>query len=560
MKYSIYKPEETEYELEELPEILQKLLLKRGITKKEEADTFLSPDFEKNYDPYLMKDMEKAVERVITAIQSKEKVVIYSDFDADGIPGGALLADFFKLIGFENFSNYIPHRHDEGYGFHLEAVEEFAKDDTDLIITVDVGIADTDQVKKVNELGMDVIITDHHEPNGHLPEAYAILNPKQKDCKYPFKELCGSGVAYKLVQGILEKNRFNLKEGQEKWLLDLVGLATLSDMVSLVDENRIFAYYGMKVLQKTRRPGLLHLFRNLRINSKTLSEDDLTFMITPRINAASRMGHPMDGFQLLTEKDESKAGPIAKHLDEINNERKGVVASIVKEIKSKIDVEIPEILVFGNPKWKPALLGLVANTLAEDYKRPVFLWGRENGDGLKGSARSYGGLNLLDLMNSTKDVFVQFGGHKMAGGFCISHDRVHNLKEKLIESYKKIKKEDFEENLEVDHVLSMDDVTEELHKILDKLSPFGVGNPKPTFLFQDLEISDLKTFGKQKNHLKLVFNKENGGKVEAISFFTKPDSFEKELEVGQKINLVANLEKSFFMNSPVLRLRIVDIF
>jgi len=249
--------------LEAYPELVQELLFSRGIETAKEAEEFLNPDYTKHvHDPFLIKDMEKAVLRILLAMEQNEKIVIYSDYDCDGIPGGVILHDFFKKINYENFENYIPHRHEEGYGLNLSAIESCAESNTKLLITVDCGITDVVPVTRANELGIDVIITDHHLVGKKLPPAYAILNSKQEDDSYPFDLLCGAGVAFKLVQGLLEKGSFNVTQGWEKWLLDMAGLSTIADMVPLVGENRVLAYYGLKVLRKSPRLGLQQLFLN----------------------------------------------------------------------------------------------------------------------------------------------------------------------------------------------------------------------------------------------------------------------------------------------------------
>ena len=369
------------------------------------------------------------------AIASNEKILIYSDYDADGIPAAVVMHDFFKSIGYLNFDIYIPHRHNEGYGLHIEAIEKFKEQGVKLMITLDCGIVDHAEVAHAHEAGIDVIVTDHHMPGETLPEAYAVLNSKRADCEYPYDMLCGSGVAYKLVQGILQKNRFGLKDGQEKWLLDMVGLATLSDMVPLKGENRIFAHYGLKVIRKSRRPGLQQLLSIMNMKQQYISEDDIGFMITPRINAASRMGVPKDAFYLLSETDVSKAGAYARHLDEINSERKVLVAQLVKEIKKTLleredHYRSASVIVLGNPDWRPAILGLAANSVAEEYNKPVFLWGREDGVHIKGSCRSDGVSDLVEIMQraqKTHGAFIDFGGHKFSGGFSVDHAKIHNL-------------------------------------------------------------------------------------------------------------------------------------
>ncbi len=563
-------------EFKEYPELLSDLLFSRGIKTKKEAEKFLNPDYDLDtHDSYLMKDMEKAVERILFAIKNKEKIVIWSDYDADGIPGAVVLHDFFKKIGFHNFINYIPDRHEEGFGLNIEGVREVAEKGAKVLITVDCGIADLEEAEEAGRLGMDVIITDHHLPSGLLPSAFAILNPKQTDCGYPEKMICGAVVAFKLVQALtLKLSTCNLElgaispipSGWEKWLLDMVGIATISDMVPLLGENRVFAYYGLKVLRKTPRPGLLKLFDKARINQNYLSEEDIGFTISPRINAASRMGCPMDAFSLLSTKDEAEGGKFAEHLDKINNERKGVVAGMVKEMKKKISErysgnEKKKCIVLGNPGWKPSLLGLAANSIAEEHLCPVFLWGRGNGEEYKGSCRSDGSVNLVEVMKETSNgVFLEFGGHALSGGFSVVYEKVHLLEEEIIKALDKIPAGvKISPEILVDKKISLDDVNWKNYDIMEKMAPFGIGNPKPVFLFENARIAGVRNFGKEGAHLELQFEKSNGLKIPAISFFTKPEDFEVSVKVGSRVNLIANIEKSFFGRSPSLRLRIIDI-
>jgi len=570
--------------------LVRQLLYGRGILNGEEAEKFLNPHYENHtHDPFLMKDMEKAVERILKAVKDDKRIAIFSDYDADGIPGAVVLHDFFKRIGHLNFENYIPDRHGEGFGLNSKAVEELAKAGAKLLITIDCGITDTEEVARANELGVDVIITDHHLLNGSIPPAYAILNPKQADCAYPEKMLCGSGVVFKLIQALVLRLRSPLEFGAcdlgfpasilpvgwEKWMLDMVGLATLSDMVPLTGENRVFAYYGLKVLKKSPRKGLNELLSVLRLNRADLNEDDIGFSIAPRINAASRMGQPMDAFRLFATTDEAEAATLARHLDKINNERKGKVASLVKEVRRHVEERgLRKVVVAGNPNWRPALLGLVANSLAEDMQCPVFLWGREESPELKGSCRSGGGVDLSLLMQEASSVFSDFGGHKEAGGFSTTLEKVHLLEAELERAYEKIRQErsnlKSEERLDlVDAKLSFDEVNDKTWQEVNKLAPFGVGNPKPVFLFENAEVRRMEQFGKEKQHLKLTFAKSDGVYVNAIKFYAKPEDFRplrSDLESGKRsdlvlphINLLAHLEKSTFGNRTELRLRIADI-
>lgn len=550
------------------PELLRILLSNRGINTGEEAELFLLPSYEKDlHDPFLLPDMEEAVLRILQAVENKGKIVIYSDYDADGIPGGVVLHDLFKKIGYENVTNYIPHRHLEGFGLNHEAILKFKEDKVGLIITVDCGVTDVEEVAKAKELGIDTIITDHHIPAEKLPDCVAVVDAKRVDSKYPFKELCGAGVAFKLAQAVLKTKNFGLKEGAEKWFLDMVGIATMSDMVPLVGENRALAYYGIKVLRKSPRVGMMKLLSILKIDQKNLTEDDIGFSISPRINAASRMGNPDDAFKLFIAEDEVEAGICAKHLDSINSERKGVVAGIVKEVR-KIMVKRYEdglthkVVVIGNPDWKPSLLGLVANSLVDDHSCPVFLWGRDGENNLKGSCRGDGCVGVMDLMLEVEvGIFKEFGGHAMSGGFAVHHEKVHLLEEKLQLAYEKVilKGIIIKDEVTADAKITFDEVTMDNYKLIEKLAPFGTGNPKPLFLFEGVILYNVKMFGKEFNHLELSFKNSRGRVVKAIGFFMKHTDWKRELQVGDKINLLANFEKSTFRGFTELRLRLVDL-
>ncbi|MEK7642449.1 MAG: single-stranded-DNA-specific exonuclease RecJ [Patescibacteria group bacterium] len=562
-KYSV-KPKISE-------NLVEQLLHNRGVRTEKEKQIFLNPDFEKHlHDPFLLPDMKKVVKRILEAIDKGERVGIWSDYDADGIPGGVLLHDFFKLIGFNNFINYIPNRHTEGYGLNIEGIKELKKDKVEILITIDCGIRDNKVIDHANKGGIEVIVTDHHEEGEKIPKAFAIINPKIKKSKYPEKILCGTGVIWKLIQAILITKRdfikdgqpFELPHGKEKWLLDLVGIATLSDMVPLVGENRALSHFGLRVLRKSRRPGLRKLYSMLRIIPQNLNEDDIGFLISPRINAASRMGHPRDAFNLLVAESEADAESTAKHLDSINNERKGLVASMVKEIKKHVKEKFQStgekpLIVTGDPKWRPALLGLAANSIAEEYGRPVFLWGREGGDTIKGSCRSDGSTDLVAIMERAKDSFVEYGGHKFSGGFSVSYEKIHNLEEALLDA----STHSVNKNLEVlvDAVLDISDVNTETANTISSLAPFGVGNEKPVFIFENVIPTKVGRFGKEKNHLEVVFE-NRGNRIRAIGFFKSPEDWENILNEGIKTNLVASIEKSGWNGRTEIRLRIVDFF
>lgn len=557
--------------MQHFPELFEILLKERGITP-DKQDNFLNPDYEKLHDPLLLPDMERARDRVIEAIRNNEHITVFSDYDADGIPGAVVLSDFFRRSKYENVSFYVPHRHNEGFGLSLDAIDECIKRNCRIIITIDCGITDIKEVAYAQKQGIDVIITDHHKPKTTLPKALAIVNPNRDDLpadeagsNYPFKGLCGSAVVFKLVQAIVAKESFGAKLGMEKWSLDMVAIATLSDMVPLVGENRTLVRFGLDVLRKSPRLGLAALFKRMNLNQKNLSEDDVVFMITPRINAASRMGVSEDALKLLRTTDPSEAEELALYLEKINNQRKGVVASIVKDAKTHLlsREKIGEVIVVGNPDWRPGLLGLVANSLVEEYSRPAFVWGRDGNGILKGSCRSCNGYDLVILMNMVKDSFIEFGGHSGAGGFSVDLENITTLEEKLSHALATLGDRASESEEEKGLVIGASDIGENLWNTVSQFAPFGMGNKKPVFKISKAEIKSVKKFGKEGNHLEIIFtDKENLSRhngIKAISFFSSPENFNTALTPGLSVNLLANLEKSYFGGRPELRLRIVDI-
>jgi single-stranded-DNA-specific exonuclease len=567
-EYSIVEAlsEEIEAALALYTPLTRRLLANRGITTADAAHIFLNPDYDTHlHDPFLFTDMEKAVGRVLEAMAKNEHIVIYTDYDCDGIPGGVVLHDFFEAIQYTNFENYIPHRHHEGYGFNAAAVPQFHERGATLIITVDCGIVDHEAALAAKALGIDVIITDHHEPSETLPDAFAVVNPKRDDA-YPFKGICGAGVAYKLACAVLirgrEQGTITLKEGMEKWWLDMVGIATIADMVPLQDENRALARYGLSVLRKSRRPGLQQLLRKAGGSQQHLTEDDIGFTIAPRINAASRMDTPEDAFHMLRTKDEGEAGARVLHLEKLNLERKGVVASMTKEAKKRLHAqdEIPAVIVMGNPEWRPSLVGLVANALTEEFKRPAFLWGRDGKDVIKGSCRSEGVTSTLKLMEAVPEAFLGFGGHHASGGFSVADDKIHTLVETLNNAFVELGNERMAEgdSVHVDADLLLSDITYDLMRTLASLAPYGQGNPKPVFRFKDIVPVRVDIFGKAKDHTKLRFEHERGTQ-EAIAFFKTPDQFDVVPEAGKPLTLIAHVEESFFMGRKETRLRIIDI-
>ena len=537
-------------------------LVNRLLSTRDIGDlaSFLEPRYDEHlHDPFLLHQMEEAVARIKTAFAADEKIAIFSDYDCDGIPGAVVLHDCFKGIGYANFVNYIPHRHYEGFGLNTGAIDKLAADGVKLIITIDCGTSDVQAVAHAKAKGVDVIVTDHHEPPTVLPEAVAVVNPKLG--AYPFTELCGAAVVFKLSQALLARTDHSLIPGAEKWWLDMVGIATIADMVPLIGENRVLARYGLQVLRKSRRPGLQQLLRKNKVEQQYLTEEDIGFTIGPRINAASRMDNPEDAFNMLAATDVVEAGRRVDHLEKLNQDRKTMVALMTKEINKRLEHldAIPLVLVLGSPQWRPSLVGLAANKLAEEYKRAVFIWGKDGNDVFKGSCRSGGGVSVVKLMDKAREVFLEHGGHHFSGGFAVHDEHIFTLSEKLNQSFLDLgESATISTDVQVDEVLALDDVTLKLVEDLAMLAPYGVGNPKPIFAFENVTPRKVESFGKAKEHLKLTFE-TTGGTLEAIAFFAKAEGFTKAPADNGHFTLIAHVERSYFMNRPQIRLRIIDI-
>lgn len=541
---------------------LKQLLYNRNIKTAAEAEYFLNPSYTEHlHNPFLLHDMDKAVQRILSAITAEQKIVIYSDYDCDGIPGAVVLHDFFRAINFSNFYNHIPHRHYDGFGLSEKAVITLKEEQNPaLIITIDCGTTDIEAVAKANSLGIDIIITDHHEPKAELPKAVAVVNPKVGN-SYPFTGLCGAAVIFKLVQALMEKGGYDIPTGQEKWWLDMVGIATIADMVPLRDENRVFARFGLTVLRKSRRPGLQQLLRKQKASQQHLTEDDIGFTIGPRINAASRMDTPEDAFHLLVTTDEGEAGLRLQHLEQLNTDRKTAVAQMTKEIHSRLKTkeEIPDVFVMGDPLWRPSLVGLAANKLAEEHNRPAFLWGRDGNGKFKGSCRSGGGVSVVRLMEAAPHIFDEFGGHHASGGFTVRDEHIHTFGELMQQAYKELGAAALvAEPLMVDLELTLDGLTSALLRAQRQCGPFGCENPKPLYLIKNVTPKEVVSFGKAKEHTKLVFS-TTGIAKEAIAFFKTPEQFSIIPTTETPLSLLVHLEESFFMNRMQTRLRIVEI-
>ncbi|MDP3645924.1 MAG: single-stranded-DNA-specific exonuclease RecJ [bacterium] len=563
----------------EVSDFVRVLLSKRGITTDGDVASFLSPDYAAHtHSPMLLLGMDIAVERVLKAIEVGERIAIYADFDCDGIPGAAVLSDFFNKVAYGNFEVYVPHRDREGYGFHTEAIGELAARDVKLIITVDVGMTAVNAVAFARGIDVDVIVTDHHPPSlklrrageiteqYDLPDAVAILNPKLG--AYPFRDMCGAAVAFKLVQATLAEGKkrnlvafLEVPVGWEKWLLDLVGIATVADMVPLVGENRTLAHFGLSVLRKSRRPGVVALCKALRLRQHELTEDDIGFSIAPRVNAASRMGEPDTALRLLTTRDSMEAERLAAHLEELNVSRKSAVGVMVRQARKNVATRFTSedrVIVVGNPEWKPALCGLAANSILGERSGVVCVWGRDALGRLKGSCRSDGSVSLIELFGNGRDLFEAAGGHERSGGFSVSHEKVHTLPEMLKLAADTLTLRERDPIREPDAHITLPEISPRLFSEVSRLAPFGIGNPKPVFLVTRSLITSVKRFGKENNHVELQLAcTESGASARAFAFFKSPEDFSHVPSVSANASVLATVERDSFRGG--LALRLIDV-
>lgn len=535
---------------------VRSILTARGITDPTEVEVFLSPQYERDcHSSQLLHDVTKAALRILSAIDAGERIAVYADFDCDGIPAAVVMHDLFSLLGYENVEFYIPDRDSEGFGFHQHAIDTLHTQGVTLIITVDVGAAALETITYAQGRGVDVIVTDHHDFS-ILPPAYACVHPRLEP--YPFAHLCGAGVAFKCAQAVLSVGKeighqrcVQVKDGMEKWMLDMVALATVADMVPLIGENRCLVHFGLHVMRKSKRPGIRALAKVARVQLAKMTEDDIGFAIAPRVNAASRMSSPHFAFRLFTTQDDAEAEALAKELDSLNTRRKALTASITKQVLTRLQsmTALPPVIVLGSLEYKPALLGSVATTLAQTYKRPVCLWGREQTGILKGSARTDGSVSVVTLLEGAGGVMLHSGGHEGAGGFAIDEAQLHTLEDALYASYKKHART-VDVSQDISEVLHLHEVTEGLVRELDLLRPFGEGNPKPLWKVHGKAMS-IRPFGKDMNHTEIMLSHESGKTLRAYRFFSSPEQLGITTANKGLIAVVGTIEKNMFKRGAV---------
>lgn len=533
------------------PDIIEQILLNRNIPKNDWVK-FLNPDFiEGLHDPYLLDGMTEAVMRIKDAIKAKETVGIFADYDADGIPASVLLSEALERYGLKTHV-YIPTRY-EGYGLNKKGIDELKEKGCTILFTVDLGIREIKNTEYAKSLGIDVIITDHHEPGDTIPDALAVINPKRKNSKYPFRELSGGGVVFKLIQA-LSLDLKEISEGDLKWMLDLVAITTICDCVPLLDENRIFAKFGLIVLSKTRRLGLKKLYQIMDIDASIISTYTVGFQIGPRINAPGRLNQKQESFELLRSADEKIALSLATDLNKINLQRQLDLERMLIEAKlmvSKSQLDQRKVICLWHKDWPSGLIGLIAGKLTEEFSRPCIIF--EQGETKsKGSARSIDNFNMVEVLEQEKELLISFGGHAKAAGLTIENENLEIFYNQLLEiASTKLTDDDLVPKIKIDMKLKQKDLTFDLLKKIQKLEPFGLGNPRPVLSLEQVIASDVKMIGKSKNHLKFKL-----GNVDVIGFGL---GFLSEEIIDKKIDIAFNLDENIWNNNRTLQIKIIDI-
>ena len=527
---------------------IAKILNARNITDMNSVKKYFSDEYEEGYDPFLMHDMQKAVDRINEAIENEEKILVYGDYDADGITSTVLLVETLISMG-ANVSSYIPNRFEEGYGPNKEAFTKIIDSGITLIITVDNGIAGVEEVDLANELGCDVIVTDHHKIQDTIPNAYAIIHPEHPEGNYPFKKLAGVGVAFKLAHALLEIF--------PDFLLDLVAIGTIADMVSITDENRIFVKQGLELINDDPRIGLKMLLELSGIDTK-IDEQTVGFYIAPKLNSIGRMDSAKLGLTFLMAEEPVTARALAEQIEQYNIQRKQVTEDIVKDVISKIENSEKKqknvIMVSG--EYHEGVLGIVASNIVEKYQKPVFIMNEKEGV-LKGSARSIFDFNIYEAMNKISDLFLAFGGHTLAAGFSFEKSNFEKIEEFLDNEFEEFKQNnDLKANKNIDIVTSLEDISYQFLNSLDALKPYGMDFEKPTVLIENAMVLNKAYFGSEKQYLRLTIADEVGN-LDCITFKDSV-TFDK-VERNDIIDLLCNIDKNNFNGRTKLQAHIIDI-
>ena len=545
----------------DLSEITKKLLYKKGFKTEDEIEIFLNPDYKKGiHNPFLFKDMKKLVLRIKKAIKNNEKVGIFGDHDVDGVTSSTILADGLEELGLDT-QVYIPDKHSEGHGINKKAIQEFAFAGVSLMISVDCGISNTQEVAYAKEKGIDVIITDHHLPKEILPDALAIINPHLKNCTYPFKGLCGAGVAFKVLQALYSEILPHKAETL-KWMLDIVAVGTVADCMPLINENRVLVKYGLFVLSKTKRVGFQEMIEvgNMPINPQNLpTSTQIGFQIGPRINAAGRMAHARDAFDLLREKDRQQARILAQDLEEKNNQRKEITDKISKEVEKivKRDFTDKQFIVVASEDYPVGVVGIIAGRISKKFGKPTGIFHKE-GDISRGSFRSVEGINIVEILNKTSECLEKYGGHEAAAGASIKTKNIEKFTEKASQEVEKsTKNKKLESEIVADLEIDLDDVDVSLVDELEKFEPFGEGNEEPVFFLKKLVVLEVRTVGNTAKHLKMSLKSSNSSKIiDVIGFGFGEDA--EEIKRVKNIDIMANIGKNEWNGNVSVQLNLID--
>lgn len=527
-----------------LDTLAAQILWQRGIRAEEEIQAYLNPDLQQLHDPFLLHDMEKAVQRILTAIENGQNILIYGDYDADGMTASSVMKSALDELGAE-VQVYLPNRFTDGYGPNPDVYKYFIQnEDIDLIITVDNGVAGHEAIAYAQSQDVDVIVTDHHSMPEELPEAFAIVHPEHPGADYPFKYLAGVGVAFKVATALLDYIPSDM--------LDLVAIGTIADMVSLTDENRILVSHGLKVLANTERAGLMELMRLSGTDFEKVNEETVGFQIAPRLNALGRLDDPNPAIELLTGWDEEVVSEIAQMIDEKNSERKVIVENIFNQALTMITDEPVQILYHKD--WHKGVLGIVAGRLLEQFHKPIIMLAEEEGI-LRGSARSIENFNIFEALNGHRELFIAFGGHKQAAGMTFALENVEAIKQVMLDF---IQDNDIDmsgkSTLEVQGSLQFDQISLETIRSLEKLSPYGMDNPKPHFLLTDYQVEQARSMGKDNSHLKLKLV-QNGQALDAVYFGHGAESLEFE---QSDTELVGTLSSNTWNGTTTVQLMVAD--
>jgi single-stranded-DNA-specific exonuclease len=565
-KWVLAKPLSLEFQKKfpEVPSLILQLLFNRGLKQQKQIDGFLNPDYGQDVlDPFLFPDMEKAVERIYQAVANKEKITIHGDYDADGVSSTVLIADILQQLK-ADFNIYIPHRDKEGYGLNEKTVNYLAKKKTNLIITVDCAISNYEEVELAKAKGIDVIITDHHSSPPKLPKAFAIINPKVKKCNYSFQGLSGVGVAFKLAQAVIAKDKNNVfAPGYEKWLLDLVAIGTVADVMPLLGENRALVKYGLIVLNKTRRKGLKALAEKAGVfpvkEKDLINSENIGFVLAPRINAAGRMDHANTAYELLVSDKSQEISELVDNLEKTNQQRQRLTEKIMTEIRSQIkDVDKEYIIIAAGKDWPLGVIGLAAGRIKDEYNRPVLIISKQ-AKKIVGSGRSIDEFNLIAALGKLESYFDTYGGHPGAAGFSLKpKKKIDDFKKEIIKiTAKELKGKDLRPKIQIEAKFDLEDLNWELFEQIEKFEPFGTANPKPLFMVKNLKVENVRTVGKDNGHLKLFLKQEGMIKgFDSIGF--RMGERVEEIKYGDNVDVVCEINLNEFNGTRKLELRLVD--